>query len=688
MKKFSKQLMQLSALLFALVVIVTACKRTFDEPPYRSGDPDLKITHTIKQFQDLYKGSALTITDDVIIAGVVVGDDASGNIFKYIVIQDSTAGMNVQLDASSLNATYPVGRRVFIKAKGLTLGTYGGMLELGLGVASAGYPARIPQAQIADFLVAGSTENVVNPIELNIADVKNAYQNMLVKLKGVEVAKADLSKAYADTSLVSTAVNISLEDCNGGSIVLRSSSYANFAGSKVKQGKGDIVGIYTFYNTTPQFVIRDTTDVAAMTGTRCDGSTGGTAPSTGTKVDSIRALRNLYVGSDVIASGTITGVVISNISNESSANYRIAQENNQAGILVYTKSANSSLALGTKVQLTLTNADTLTTYNGDLEYKSFTTTNFTTLGTGSVTPRVTTIAAINANRSQWSSTMVTLNNVTIAASTTNGTGTNYTLTDATGSLVTFVRSAANITVTPGTATSVTGYVSIYKPAGVDTTTQLTIRNTADIVMGSTTPPVTTANFTGLYGFGSVTATSGTTDPTAVPTADNMTFGSFTANGVSANPNTSGRFSFTTWATGATNGSNTFTGSLDAAKYYEVTITPASGYKLNFDSLAFTVQRSGTGVRQWAVRSSVDGYASNLAASISNGNANLSVVSTDVFQVDDAISTAQEGSKITFSTGFTNLTGAVTFRFYGFNAEGTGGTFSLNKAAFYGSAAKQ
>jgi len=193
------------------------------------------------------------------------------------------------------------------------------------------------------------------------------------------------------------------------------------------------------------------------------------------------------------------------------------------------------------------------------------------------------------------------------------------------------------------------------------------------------------SFSGTYNFASVSTTSGKTDPSAVPTATGLIFGSFTANGaVSTNPNAAGRFSFTSQSTGATNSSDVFTGAIDLSKYYEVTVTPAAGYTLNIASIKFTLQRSGTGIRQYSVRSSKDNYASNLPASVSPANADLQVVASNVFQVTDAATTAETGSTITL-TGFTGITTATTFRFYGYNAEAIGGTFSIDDVIIAGSA---
>jgi hypothetical protein len=188
-----------------------------------------------------------------------------------------------------------------------------------------------------------------------------------------------------------------------------------------------------------------------------------------------------------------------------------------------------------------------------------------------------------------------------------------------------------------------------------------------------------------YGFGDVNTTSGLTS--AGGSASGITFGSFTAVGTPPNPNATGRFSFQEWSLGATTGSNVFTGGIDTAEYYEVTLTPQVGYTLDLDNISFVLQRSGTGIRQYSVRSNLDSFASNLSASIDPANADLSVVNTpqtNIFQVSDATTTAETGSKLSLNLAFGALTSAVTFRFYGYNAEGTGGTFSLDDVAFIGS----
>jgi hypothetical protein len=191
-----------------------------------------------------------------------------------------------------------------------------------------------------------------------------------------------------------------------------------------------------------------------------------------------------------------------------------------------------------------------------------------------------------------------------------------------------------------------------------------------------------------YDFNQVTASSGTTDPTPPPSSSGATFGSFTAVGYTGSPNAGGRFSWQANPLGGVNGSDDFTqfsGSLNPAVYFEVALSPLAAFALQLDSFSFTILRSSTGIRNYAVRSSLDGYAANLPASINPANANLGVGPANEFRwLSDAVSTAQIGSAVTLGSAYADLTSPVKFRFYGWNAEGSLGTFSIDNVAFAGS----
>jgi Secretion system C-terminal sorting domain len=196
-------------------------------------------------------------------------------------------------------------------------------------------------------------------------------------------------------------------------------------------------------------------------------------------------------------------------------------------------------------------------------------------------------------------------------------------------------------------------------------------------------------FTATYDFALVTAASGLIDPSVVPTAPGIVMGSFSAvNPTSLNSTAGGRFSIANQPLGATNADDaTFTGAIDTGIYFQVTLTPNAGTTFNLSNIVFNVRRSGTGIRNYAVRSSADSYASNLSASISPANTNLvAQPSNNFFWALDATSTAadQIGSTITLTgASFTGRTTPITFRFYGWNAEAVGGSFSIDNVAISG-----
>ena len=74
--------------LMAVAAVFTGCvKGDFDEPPINIPTVDFKANTTIAQLKASYTGILDSISDDIIIKGVVVANDESGNLYKQLVIQ-------------------------------------------------------------------------------------------------------------------------------------------------------------------------------------------------------------------------------------------------------------------------------------------------------------------------------------------------------------------------------------------------------------------------------------------------------------------------------------------------------------------------------------------------------------------------------------------------------------------------
>ena len=255
-----------AVVLVASIGTFTACKKSFDNPPGAS-DPNIVANTSIQALKALHTtaGAYDVITSDIVISGVVVADDKSGNFYKQLYIQDSTGGLQILLDANSLYGTYPVGRRIFIKCNGLCISDYNGTMELGVKALVSGLPSveGIPGNLISKYVIGGSLNNPVVPTVVTIGqlgtNMQNKYLGTLIQLDGF--AFTSLAGTYADTSVYKTTTNRDIKNCTSNTIIVRTSAYSNFAAQKVAQGRGSILAIYTTFGTTKQLIIRDTNDV-------------------------------------------------------------------------------------------------------------------------------------------------------------------------------------------------------------------------------------------------------------------------------------------------------------------------------------------------------------------------------------------------------------------------------------------
>jgi hypothetical protein len=255
-----------------LAITTTSCKKdNFDEPPFETVDPNLPVTHTIEDLKLLFSGTNLKLTDDIIISGIVVANDKSGNIFNQIIIDDGSAGISVAIDQNALNGEFPVGRKIYVKCKDLILAADNALIGLYGGIDLTGSTVEIPSTLITKYIVKANAGNPVVPIDVaDIDDLNNSFQNRLVRLSNVEFSASDANQPFADAVNKSSISRI-LKECDNDEIEVRSSGYADFAAKLTPKGKGSIIGVYTVYRTDKQLILRDGAETD-MNGIKCDGS--------------------------------------------------------------------------------------------------------------------------------------------------------------------------------------------------------------------------------------------------------------------------------------------------------------------------------------------------------------------------------------------------------------------------------
>ena len=267
-----KYLIKFSALFIVISLICFSCvEEDFDTPPTTGVDPGLTVTTTISELRDMHVlgGGHTLITEDLIIKGIVVADDYTGNWFRSMVIQDETGGITVLIDLTEAYFFYPIGREVYIKLNGLSLNDDDNLLQLGI------YNPITRQlddiSNVTGHIVRSVMKEAPQPTVKNITQLTMEDVNTLIQLD--DVYFVDTTAIFADT-IGQNSLNRDLLDCDGFSIIVRTSGFADFAGARVPTGGGTFIGVLSIFRDNFQLLIRNLNDLD-MNGTRCSDS-GGT----------------------------------------------------------------------------------------------------------------------------------------------------------------------------------------------------------------------------------------------------------------------------------------------------------------------------------------------------------------------------------------------------------------------------
>jgi hypothetical protein len=457
----------------AVSFTISACNKKFDEPSPTTDPTDITANTTIKTLKAMHTtGGYEQITTDIIISGIVVGDDKSGNLYKQICVQDATAGITLLLDASNLFAQFPVGRRIFIKCKGLWLSDYGKLIQIGAidkSVPNNPSLTGIPSSLFDNYIVKGSLNNAISPKVVTINQLNDSLASTLIQINNVEFIPSDTSRNYADTSANKSSVSLTLQECSTAKVVTYTSGYATFAGLKPPKGNGTITCIYYIYKTTPELIIRDTSDVQ-LKGPRC---------SANASLKTIAELKAMYTGTNVTLGNFYTkGIVISDANNKNLAAGNIVIQDGTSGIdLYYGSSANTAaFNIGDSIVANVTGG-TLTSYNGMIEISlAAAALPGAAIATGkTVTPNILTIAQLNTQMAAVENTLVKIVGATATpAGTYSG---NKTLTDASSNLTLYTATAATFA-SQTLPTVSSDWVGI--PSRYNATNQFQIRNLNDV----------------------------------------------------------------------------------------------------------------------------------------------------------------------------------------------------------------
>lgn len=231
---------------------LTACSPSQTTPP-KPKPPAGMVS--VAYLKSLYSNHPRTVTEDYVISGTVVSSDRHGNFYKVLVIEDDTGGIELKLDVSNLFEIFFPGTCIEVSCNGLTLGGYGGLIQLGTppaGGYEAGYIAA--DDMNARITVTGRLPETVRPETITISDISPEYISRYVAFRDIQFVESDIALTWCGDGDDSERTLI---DRHGDTLTVWTSPHAGFASQQLPQGSGYIEGILSYFNGSYQFKLID-----------------------------------------------------------------------------------------------------------------------------------------------------------------------------------------------------------------------------------------------------------------------------------------------------------------------------------------------------------------------------------------------------------------------------------------------
>ncbi|WP_432412063.1 DUF5689 domain-containing protein [Rasiella sp. SM2506] len=273
-------------LLVAFMGSISSCVEDdeYEVPETASFDPALQgelvsITSVIATLESAQATGAKTATfegTNTFLSGFVISTDESGNFFEELILQDEaknpTAGIKVLLDVNPLFTKYEIGRKIFIKLDGLSVGLNSGVVTL--GVLNTNEIDKISAPVEDEFMLRSAQKDTLIPTVKTLSQITSRDVNTLIQLPNAQFTESQLTLTFANEPGDEFDGDRLVESCSedGGSILFQTSTFADFRGIAIPDGSGTITAVLSrnFFGDENVLVIRDPNDIVFASPERCE----------------------------------------------------------------------------------------------------------------------------------------------------------------------------------------------------------------------------------------------------------------------------------------------------------------------------------------------------------------------------------------------------------------------------------
>ena len=236
---------------------------------------------TISELKNLFvNGEVNEIESNLVVKGYVSSSDYSGNFYKEFYMQDEvenpTAGIKVAINQVDSYNQFNIGREVYIKLQGLTIGETNsgdGVVAIGGGGNVNGDEiSEISENRASDCILRSGNSYSLVPLALNLSDINDSHVGVYVSALAAQFSSGLDGLTYVDPD-EDYDTQRDLESCvDSGTLKLETSAFSNFNDSMLPtEGSGTISGIITRdYFGDNRVMMLNTKDDVNFDSSRCD----------------------------------------------------------------------------------------------------------------------------------------------------------------------------------------------------------------------------------------------------------------------------------------------------------------------------------------------------------------------------------------------------------------------------------
>lgn len=231
----------------ALLLALAACDRA--SSPGFGDEPEDRVC-TVAYLKSLCRGDQTRIAQELYLHAVVTANDLHGEFVRTLVVEDAGGGISIAVDALSLADSFPLGAAITVACNGLTLGVYGGKVQLGMAPTGSYGVDRIPADELSRYLrVTAPNAHARQPAVLSFGKVDRSHVDTYVRFERVRFAEAP--QAWCDSDPETghpVTTRRTLTDASGATFVVRTPGTALYATEPLPQGEGSVNGIVDYFN--------------------------------------------------------------------------------------------------------------------------------------------------------------------------------------------------------------------------------------------------------------------------------------------------------------------------------------------------------------------------------------------------------------------------------------------------------